>query len=179
MTDPFRVSRLDAAHRQLNLAIRLLFASADPVAIHTLVGAATTILHNASPEHDNGLAPTEFYRMTHKAQNLFKQAGMDLEAMFELDPKDSESLAFWAVMNASELGPLSLEEQLYQQWYIASHLLRGEEHETLLSSALQTFGDLSAKSRREQIQAGARGLAELDASGPSDSTHWKSQGDYQ
>jgi hypothetical protein len=82
-------------------------------------------------------------------------------------------------MNARELGPLSLEQQLYQRWYIASHLMHGEEHETLLSGALQAFGDLSAKSRREQLQAGARGLAELEASGPSDSTHWKRQGEYQ
>ncbi|WP_297832034.1 hypothetical protein [Pseudomonas sp.] len=179
MTEHLRVSRLDVAHRQLNLAIRLIFDCADPVAVLTLVGAAATILNNASAEQGNVLASPEFYRMTHKAQNLFKQAGMDLEAMFELDPCDSESLAFWAVMNASELGPLSLEQQLYQHWYIASHLLHGEEHETLLSGALQAFGDLSAKCHREQIQAGARGLAELEASGPSDSTHWKSQGDYQ
>jgi hypothetical protein len=53
MTEHLRVSRLDVAHRQLNLAIRLLFASADPVAILTLVGAAATILNNASAEQGN------------------------------------------------------------------------------------------------------------------------------
>jgi hypothetical protein len=179
MTDPLRVSRLDAAHRQLKLAIRLLFASADPVAVHTLVGAAATLLKNALDQNDKRLAPPEYFRMTHKAQDAFDAAATDPKALFEVDPVDTEALMFWAVMNASELGSLSLEEQLYQRWYVASHLLRDDEHEGLLGAALQDFGDLSVKPHCEQLQAGARGLAEFEASGPSDSSHWKTQTDYQ
>lgn len=178
MTDPLRVSRLDAAHRQLNLAIRLLFASADPVAVHTLAGAAATLLKNALDQNDKRLAPPEYFRMMHKTQDALDPS-TDASALFEIDPADSEALMFWAVMNASELGALSLEEQLYQRWYVASHLLRDDEHEGLLSAALQDFGDLSVKSHCEQLQAGARGLAEFEASGPSDSNHWKTQCDYK
>lgn len=178
MTEPLHVSTLEAAHRQLNLAIRLLFAGADPVAVHTLVGAAATILKNTLAQGDNNLAPPEYFRMMHKAHNLFKQAGMD-PTLFELDPSDTESLAFWAVTNASELGPLSLEEHLYQRWYLASHPPLEDEHQSLLGDALQAFGDLHSKSRIEQLRAGAQRLAEFDASGPSDSIHWKAQGDYK
>lgn len=40
----FRVAKLDAAKRQLETAIRLYFASADPVSIHTLTAAAYQLL---------------------------------------------------------------------------------------------------------------------------------------
>ncbi|WP_397448992.1 hypothetical protein [Pseudomonas sp. NA-150] len=178
MTDSLRISTLDAAHRQLNLAIRLLFASADPVAVQTLVGAAAAILKNTSAQEDNTLAPPEYFRLMHKAQNLFSPRPADANALFEVDPEDTEALAFWAVMNASEVGALSLEEQLYQRWYIASHLLRDDEHEGLLGVALQAFGDLSTKSHCEQLQAGASVLSEFEACGPSDSSHWKTHCDY-
>ncbi|MGV8918396.1 MAG: hypothetical protein ACOH2R_11450 [Pseudomonas sp.] len=177
MTDSLRISTLDAAHRQLNLAIRLLFANADPVAVHTLVGAAAAILKNASAEEDNTLAPPEYFRLMHKAQNLFSPTAA-ADALFEVDPDDTEALAYWAVMSAGEIGALSLEEQLYQRWYVASHLLRDDEHEGLLGAALQAFGDLSSKSHCEQLQAGASVLSEFEPSGPSDSSHWKTHCDY-
>jgi len=38
-----KISKLDAAKRQLETAIRLYFNEADPVSVHTLAGAAHTI----------------------------------------------------------------------------------------------------------------------------------------
>jgi hypothetical protein len=49
MTDnrpTLKVSKTDAAKRQLETAIRLWFFSADPVSIHTLAAAAHQILHD-------------------------------------------------------------------------------------------------------------------------------------
>jgi hypothetical protein len=39
------VTKMDAAHRQVNAAIRMWFADDDPVAIHTLVAAAHEVIH--------------------------------------------------------------------------------------------------------------------------------------
>lgn len=46
MTQGFKVSKLDAAKRQLETVIRLYFAGRDPVSIHTLTAAAYNIVHD-------------------------------------------------------------------------------------------------------------------------------------
>jgi hypothetical protein len=40
----FKVSKLDAAKRQLETVIRLYFSNGDPVSIHTLTAAAYNVL---------------------------------------------------------------------------------------------------------------------------------------
>jgi len=42
MPEHLSVSKIEVAQRQLNVAIRMLFANDDPIAVHTLVGAASS-----------------------------------------------------------------------------------------------------------------------------------------
>ena len=44
MNPQLKLSKLDCARRQLELAIELYFLERDPVSIHTLVGAARQLL---------------------------------------------------------------------------------------------------------------------------------------
>ena len=44
MTARLQISKLDAARRQLEIAVRLYFAEDDPVSIHTLTSAAYQLL---------------------------------------------------------------------------------------------------------------------------------------
>jgi hypothetical protein len=46
----FKVSKLDAAKRQLETAIRLYFSDGDPVSIHTLTAAAYNILRDVTKQ---------------------------------------------------------------------------------------------------------------------------------
>lgn len=46
----FKVSKLDAAKRQLGTAIRLYFSDGDPVSIHTLTAAAYNILRDVTKQ---------------------------------------------------------------------------------------------------------------------------------
>lgn len=46
-----KISKLDAAKRQLETAIRLYFNEADPISIHTLAGAAHTILSDINKKY--------------------------------------------------------------------------------------------------------------------------------
>ena len=48
------VSKLDAATRQLHMAIRLYFQDADPLGVHTLAGAAHGILEDLSQKRGLG-----------------------------------------------------------------------------------------------------------------------------
>jgi hypoxanthine-guanine phosphoribosyltransferase len=43
MPDSFQLTKLEAAQRQLSVAVRMLFDGQDPVAVHTLVGAASIV----------------------------------------------------------------------------------------------------------------------------------------
>ncbi len=172
MSDSMQVSKLEAAQRQLDFAICMLFAGADPIAVHTLVGAAsiifTDMVENIAPDKSwdkmaqnaNNLAPAEYFNIMRRAQNFFKHARTDHDAALDFDLDDTESLAFWAVMNASELAPLSIEAQVFQLWYIASHSPVSDDNESPLREAIQLFGDLRAKPREERFQAGFRVLHE-------------------
>ncbi len=174
MAESFQVSKLEAAQRQLNLAIRLLFADADAVAVHTLVGAASTVftdlVERLVPEKSwdkqaqeaNELTASQYFQIMRKAQNFFKHAREDHDATIELDPNDTESLAFWAVMNASELVPMSIEAQVFQLWYIASHSPIEDVSETPLQEAIRLVGDLRTESRVNRLRIGAQALAQAE-----------------
>lgn len=164
------VSKLDAAQRQLRVAIRMLFSEDDPVAVHTLVGAASLLFSDlveiAAPERSwdkkareaNSLTPSEYFQVMRHYQNFFKHAHDDHEAVLEFNPEETEALAFWAVMNASELAPMSIEAQVYQLWYIAARAPFEDPKRSPLREALELFGDLRPLPRTERLKAGNRVL---------------------
>lgn len=100
-----RVSKMEAARRQLLLVINLFFEERDPVAVHTLVGASLTILHDHFDTDAAGVSklilhPKSIYikdecrkkwtNLTRDAKNFFKHADFDLnkgrgEIEFETD----------------------------------------------------------------------------------------------
>lgn len=99
------VSKLDAARRQLESATRLFFASADPMSIHTLVGAARTLLRDLLRAEGReagldvifreGIRPEklgEVRNMVVEAQNFFKHADRDAEEVFDFNPVTTEIL---------------------------------------------------------------------------------------
>ena len=176
MNDQFHITKLEAAQRQLRIAICLLFENADPVAIHTLVGAASVIIsdlvEHRCPEMSwdklaqeaNGITASEYYQVMRKPQNFLKHAAKDPDGTFNFDPVETESVAFWAVMNIANLGHLSIEESVFQLWFLASHapdLDRGSE---VYEVVKQVFGDLRNTTRNERIQIGRKILNEQQQS---------------
>src|SRR5438045_2665233 len=88
--EPIRISKLDAARRQLQTAISLWFNDGDPVAIHTLAAAAYEIIHAVSATRDpnrrdllfDSLVVKDEYRREANAwfrgpANFFKHADRD------------------------------------------------------------------------------------------------------
>lgn len=171
MSEQFSVGKLEAANRQLNVAIRMLFDRADPIAVHTLIGAASNILSDLmmikAPEKSwdkiamdaNKLALSDYFKVMRAPQNFFKHARDDHTSTLDFNPCDTEALAFWATMNASELAPLSIEAQVYQLWYIAARSPYKNPEETPLREAIQLFGDLRPHPHITRLQAGKSVLA--------------------
>jgi len=81
-----QISKLDAARRQLDTAIRLYFEESDEVSVHTLAGAAHVLLtdlhtaRNTKTLLHRYIRPEkiwEFEKAVRKPQNFFKHAADD------------------------------------------------------------------------------------------------------
>jgi hypothetical protein len=172
MDGPIHLSKLDAARRQLKVAIRLLFDEDDPVAVHTLVGAASVIItdlvEKLHPDNSwdkfaqeaNKISASEYFQVMRKPQNFLKHARDDHAATFDFDPKDTESVAFWAVMNLCNFGTLSMEESVLQLWYLACHALTLDPKVEPYNRVLEVFGDLRQTPRVARLAIARRVLAE-------------------
>ncbi|WP_413436946.1 hypothetical protein ACFDAU_10860 [Sulfuriferula sp. GW1] len=172
MTDRFELSKLDAARRQLTVAIRLLFDGVDPVAVHTLVGAASIIISDLvdqlHPDKSwdkfaqdaNGISAPEYFNVMRKPQNFLKHARTDASETFQFDPIETESVVFWTVMNSGNFGPLSVEESVFQLWFLACHAPTLERSIEPYQVAVELFGDIRGLPRAARLAEGKRVLAE-------------------
>lgn len=136
MKQEFKVSKLDAARRQLETVIRLYFFHCDPVSIHTLTAAAYNVIHDITarrgaepmlvkdtmleyvrPEHRK-----EFLGKISEAENFFKHADRDYEATLDFNPQMSELLIIDACSQYEKLTgehpPLFV---IYRGWFMANY----------------------------------------------------------
>jgi hypothetical protein len=131
-----KISKLDAAKRQLETAIVLYFHEADPVSIHALASAGYDVLNDLNrrtggtpmmikdrfinqikPEHRKMLLDK-----INKARNFFKHADKDSDATLDFSPGQSELLLLDACDKyrqlSNEFPPLF---KLFQSWYMLKH----------------------------------------------------------
>lgn len=90
------ISKRDAVKQQIDEAIWMFFSRRNPVAIHSIVGAAHQVLHdltnrNCSMIKNERSASTsrkgkEWYRRLNKEYNFFKHAETDKEETINFDP---------------------------------------------------------------------------------------------
>lgn len=124
------IPKLDAASRQLNSAISLLFNNADPIAVHTLAVAALNIFSDVLGKRsgiqswrekmriEHGLSKAETTALMHKAWNFFKHGDRDPEGMLEFDESESEYMIFLATLESGELGRTSsIQMDIFQLWF--------------------------------------------------------------
>ena len=137
MHPSFKITKLDAAKRQLETVIRLYFSSGDAVSIHTLTSAAYNVIRDvgrrrgASPmlvkdqmlDYVKPEFQKEFRDKLNEAENFFKHADRDHEDTLDFNLQGSEILIIDACSQyyklTEEWPPLF---QLFQGWYMANHL---------------------------------------------------------
>lgn len=143
MNKNIKISKLDAAKRQLETAIRLYFNDADPVSIHTLAAAAHGILADIN-KHNNGhpmlvsdfLVKTEYKkeirRKMSEAKNHFKHADQNPEAVIDFNPDVNETYIFDAGTKYHELtGESVLYFKIFNAWFASGRpqaFLNGSEY---------------------------------------------------
>ena len=127
---PERVTKIDAARRQLATAIMLWFTGGDSVSIYTLSHAAYEVIHNITKEfrtHDllfDSLMVRDEFRpqvntMLREPANFFKHAkrGKAENPVLEFHPEISELFIFFAVCGLRYASiSLADEERAFSIW---------------------------------------------------------------
>jgi hypothetical protein len=130
-TATIRISKLDAAQRQLRTAITLWFTDGDPVAVHALAIAAYEIFHTVSlirdPNRrdllfDSDVIKDEYRRgwinLIKKNANFFKHADRDPDDIAEFDPRMNEWIILYASVARRFCGEdTSQEESDFMSWF--------------------------------------------------------------
>ncbi|MFZ5524857.1 MAG: hypothetical protein ACOY9D_12355 [Pseudomonadota bacterium] len=166
MSSKLTISKLDAAVRQLDAAIRLFFSGADPIVVHTLAASAGNIFADVA-EHryrgvswrtrmrdDAGLSTQRFKNILHDAWNFFKHANHDPDGVLQFEEVDSEHLMFVAVLDCGDIQATSCNMQAFQLWYIATHPEHFPETDPVFANAINAFSDLAALPLSSRIQHG-------------------------
>lgn len=162
-----RINKMQAGHRQRNVAIRLHFEGGDPIAVVTLAGEAFQIFadlvehrcpkgsRDQSAPEVIGLSPRTYPDALRKAQHFLRHADRDARDVLEWSSRDIEALILAAIMNAEQLDGLSLSECIYRLWYFAKHMK--PEFAPALGAA-ELFPEIAQLPDREQRARGAEVL---------------------
>jgi hypothetical protein len=163
-----------AAIRQLDVAITLLFSDYDPLAIRTLAGAAHGILADLVEKQapggswrskaieGSGLSKKAALDIMNGAQNYLKHANRDRDSNLSFEEEENDHLIFFATLECGELAqPLSIDMQAFQIWYLASYPeIIGHETQLVRKSQL-AFPDLGSLSREVRLVRGAEFIEKL------------------
>lgn len=140
------VSKLEAAERQLREAIRLFFDRRDPIAIHTLAGAASQILYDLAKHkglvsyiRGNPLVREnmrgKWVAMLNEAQSFFKHADRNPDGIYEFPIHSTRAFLLEGVSLYEQLaGKLFWEAQVYSIWFALKHsdlLMQGAYRDTI------------------------------------------------
>jgi hypothetical protein len=161
------IGRLQTGHRQLNAAIRLYFEGGDPIAVVTLAGAASETFSELTEQQGPkgswdrhareviGLNTEACFDALRKARRFMKLTHGDGQGVLEWSCQETEALILAAIMNAEELGGLSLPECIYRLWYFAKYVKR---ELALPLGAAELFPAMPKLSDIEQRARGAEAL---------------------
>ena len=171
-----KVNKTEAARRQIDTAIRILFRNEDPVAVHTLAMAAFRVMRDLAVKHDESymnalikamLKPgmeKEFWKAILGPANFLKHADNDPDGVLDnVEEEINEHILFIDGLFYQDLGnKLSSEMQTLQAWYIAIHpeYIRADAPKSFKEDIMQHGSFLRNKSRREQLEMGSN-LLEL------------------
>lgn len=134
MNKNIKISKLDAAKRQLETAIRLFFNDADPISIHTLASAAHCILSDLNKKvggHPMIVSDflilekykQEFRKKISEAKNHFKHADKDPDAVIDFYPEINDFLLYDACSKYEELTGESVSYfRIFAGWFVSGNL---------------------------------------------------------
>jgi len=146
------ISKLDAAKRQLEIAIRLFLSYSDIVVIHTLTAAAYNVLRDLGKKQgietiikDYGLKRIreeyrkEFLNEVNKAENFFKHADRDGDKILKFPVGATEYLLWDACVTYEKITGEKLPLiAVFNAWFIGNHpnVIIDGNYKTLVNEAM-------------------------------------------
>lgn len=164
-----QTTKLDAARRQLETAITLLFSGGDAISVHTLAYAAFGILKEVSGHRGStkilataeALEATgkkgEFWKGFNRAGNFFKHADRDPDGVLQDMPEEeNEALIFIALSIHDGLGCIkSVELEAFSLWWSCINFENIDNvKDTFMTWLTANHERLHADSRRELLALG-------------------------
>jgi hypothetical protein len=136
-----KLSKLDCVHRQLEMAIELYFMERDPVSIHTLAGAVYQLLIDLNRHRGRkpllveleslkgivvpGREKEVLQRMS-EAENFFKHADRDPEAVIDFSPEENEYILWELCITYKQLaGEQTPAMGVMNLWFQVRHHVLG------------------------------------------------------
>jgi hypothetical protein len=156
-----RITKLDAARRQLEVAVRLYFYEADPVSLHTLTAAAYNVLRDVNRARDGSpmfvkdniekyIKPEfvdQMWKRVVEAENFFKHADHDPDGVLEFRPGQTEILLLDACEKYRQLtGEAVAELTVYIGWLMLQKpaiFIFPSEVEAIQEQVREDFGSFS------------------------------------
>lgn len=125
-----RITKIDAAKRQIDVAIRLLFSNEDPVAIHTIMAAGFQVIRDIARHQNKDFLKAyivpgkekQFWGAVNKIANFYKHADRDPDPdnFIEVSTDTNELLLFLACALYQNLEyELSHEMNAFVGWFSA------------------------------------------------------------
>ena len=145
------VSKLEAAERQLRVAIRLFFERRDLVAVHTLAAASQEVLRDLGRPHGfkSIFKDSEFVRPEYReelakrlneAQNFFKHADRDRDEELKFYHETTKFYLFDGSFLYNQVTGRQLPEiAVFQMWFVAKYpdLLKGHPLKEVITRVAQ------------------------------------------
>ena len=178
--EKIRVSKLNAARRQLDCAIELWFADKDDVSIHTLAAAAHQIIHDINQQKGGGELlfdsakirdeyRREFISLAKAPMNFFKHANRDAGEILEFSPFTSVILMMFSISGLERLGEIANDvEQALFCWLVfhRPNLITTEYQKVVQERIPVDYHDeIRAISKSEFFRTIMRARAEVRARG--------------
>lgn len=166
------ITKVEAASRQLCCAIRLFFADDDPIAVHTLAGAAREIFekrlqkagrprfldyfHQAHPQ----MSEKQILAMFNKARNFFKHDSKESDDTIPFNDFSNDWILFVAGNECARLMGRDQPEEVdvFNQWFAIIYDMFPEPD--ILEILKLRCGDFRQVSRSDQKKVGAKMLAD-------------------
>lgn len=165
------VTKLEAAKRQLNTAIRLLFVGEDAIAVHSLAVNAANLLSDLADHkpditswremmrEDQGMTSAQIKYVINRSWNFFKHADRNPNEKLEFDVKESEYIVFIATLECGELSETTTKMQVFQLWFLAAGRAQLDDDNEIQRFSKVLFPGLQQLPRETQLLVGAQVLA--------------------
>jgi len=130
-----KVSKIDAAERQLVTAVNIFFEDKDPVSVHTLASASQDLLRGLGKtkgiksfikdDLEKIIKPEkaeEVWILFNAAQNHFKHANRDPDSILDFLPKSSEYVIWDSCLMLEKFKKIPHDLKIYVLWFRVNNL---------------------------------------------------------